>query len=299
MHGDPKDHKGPTVFATHSTHKLLAALSQASLLHIRDGRSPIPHARFNESFMMHASTSPLYPIIVSNDVTAAMMDGPGRPRAHRRVDPGGGGLPPDDGPRAPPVRAEEGLVLQHLERGHGEGPARAARRSAFEDAPPELLATDPDCWVLHPGRQLARVRRPRRRLLHARPDQGVGRHAGRRRQGRPRQAGHPGDARDGLPPPPRRRGREDDRLHDPVPLLDRHHQGQVGHAAQRAARLQARLRPQRAARRGAAAPRRRVIPDTTAGLGLRDLADQMFAQLKDVAADALAGRGVLDAARRR
>ena len=79
MHGDPKDHKGPTIFATHSTHKLLAALSQASFLHIRDGRSPIPHARFNESYMMHASTSPLYPIIVSNDITAAMMDGPGGP----------------------------------------------------------------------------------------------------------------------------------------------------------------------------------------------------------------------------
>src|SRR4029078_2210928 len=77
MHGDPKDHTGPTVFATHSTHKLLAALSQASLLHIRDGRSPIPHARFNESYMMQASTSPLYTIIVSNDITAAMMDGPG------------------------------------------------------------------------------------------------------------------------------------------------------------------------------------------------------------------------------
>src|SRR3954471_20704149 len=77
MHGDPAGHTGPTVFATHSTHKLLAALSQASLLHIRDGRSPIPHARFNESYMMHASTSPLYTIIVSNDVTAAMMDGPG------------------------------------------------------------------------------------------------------------------------------------------------------------------------------------------------------------------------------
>src|SRR6187401_1666085 len=57
MHGDPKDHEGPTIFATHSTHKLLAALSQASLLHIRDGRSPIPHSRFNESYM-HASTSP-------------------------------------------------------------------------------------------------------------------------------------------------------------------------------------------------------------------------------------------------
>src|SRR5262245_34078485 len=79
MHGDPKEHQGPTVFATHSTHKLLAALSQASLLHIRDGRSPIPHARFNESYMLHASTSPFYPIVVSNDITAAMMDGPGGP----------------------------------------------------------------------------------------------------------------------------------------------------------------------------------------------------------------------------
>src|SRR4051812_34935136 len=76
MHGDPKDHSGPTVFATHSTHKLLAALSQASFLHIRDGRNTIPHTRFNEAFMMHSSTSPLYPIIVSNDVAAAMMDGP-------------------------------------------------------------------------------------------------------------------------------------------------------------------------------------------------------------------------------
>ena len=73
MHGDPKDHTGPTVFATHATHKLLAALSQASFLHIRDGRSAIPHSRFNESFMMHASTSPQYPIIVSNDITAAAI----------------------------------------------------------------------------------------------------------------------------------------------------------------------------------------------------------------------------------
>ena len=118
MHGDPKDHKGPTVFATHSTHKLLAALSQASLLHIRDGRSPIPHARFNESFMMHASTSPLYTIIVSNDITAAMMDGPG-----------GVALTNESIEEAVAFRqtmgrvhrefAEEGrMVLQHLERGH-------------------------------------------------------------------------------------------------------------------------------------------------------------------------------------
>ncbi len=79
MHGDPSAHGAdkPTVFATQSTHKLLAALSQASFIHVRDGRRPIPHSIFNETFMMHASTSPLYPIIASNDVSAAMMDGPG------------------------------------------------------------------------------------------------------------------------------------------------------------------------------------------------------------------------------
>jgi len=67
----------PTVFATQSTHKLLAALSQASMIHVRDGRRPIEHVRLNEAFMMHASTSPQYAIIASNDVSAAMMDGAG------------------------------------------------------------------------------------------------------------------------------------------------------------------------------------------------------------------------------
>jgi arginine decarboxylase len=80
MHGDPKARdpkKDMTIFATQSTHKLLAALSQASFIHVRDGKKAISHARFNEAFMMHASTSPNYAIIASNDVTAAMMDGQG------------------------------------------------------------------------------------------------------------------------------------------------------------------------------------------------------------------------------
>lgn len=47
------------------------------MIHVRDGRNPIDHQRFNEAFMMHASTSPFYPIIASNDISAAMMDGPG------------------------------------------------------------------------------------------------------------------------------------------------------------------------------------------------------------------------------
>ena len=75
MRGDPADHEGPTIFATHSTHKLLAALSQASYIHVRDGRGAIDHQRFNQAYMMHTTTSPLYPIVASNDIASAMMDG--------------------------------------------------------------------------------------------------------------------------------------------------------------------------------------------------------------------------------
>ena len=77
MHRGERDPQGPTTFATQSTHKLLAALSQASYIHVRNGRDPIDMPRMNEAFMMHASTSPLYAIIASNDVAAKMMEGQG------------------------------------------------------------------------------------------------------------------------------------------------------------------------------------------------------------------------------
>ncbi|MGP5684280.1 Orn/Lys/Arg decarboxylase N-terminal domain-containing protein [Brachybacterium alimentarium] len=77
MHRSDRSGSAPTVFATQSTHKMLAALSQASYVHIRNGRAPVDHDRFNEAFMMHASTSPLYSIIASDDVSAAMMAGNG------------------------------------------------------------------------------------------------------------------------------------------------------------------------------------------------------------------------------
>ncbi|CNJ22938.1 Biodegradative arginine decarboxylase [Yersinia aldovae ATCC 35236] len=71
MRGNPADHdsRGPTVFATQSTHKLLAALSQASYIPVINGKKPIEHSRFNESYMLQSTTSPLYAII------AAMMEG--------------------------------------------------------------------------------------------------------------------------------------------------------------------------------------------------------------------------------
>ncbi len=69
---DPAD---PTVFATQSTHKVLAAFSQGSMLHVRQGRGAVDHARFNEAFMMLTSTSPQYTIIASLDVATKMMAG--------------------------------------------------------------------------------------------------------------------------------------------------------------------------------------------------------------------------------
>jgi arginine decarboxylase len=67
-----KDH--PPIFCSHSTHKLLTAFSQASMIHIKDGgKVKIEPDEFNESYMMHGSTSPQYSMIASLDVATRMM----------------------------------------------------------------------------------------------------------------------------------------------------------------------------------------------------------------------------------
>ncbi|MCF1708257.1 lysine decarboxylase [Tabrizicola sp. J26] len=64
-------------FATQSTHKLLAAFSQASMIHVQNAETKaLDMTRFNDAFMMHTSTSPQYGIIASLDVAAAMMEQP-------------------------------------------------------------------------------------------------------------------------------------------------------------------------------------------------------------------------------
>jgi arginine decarboxylase len=152
MHGNPSEHPddGPTVFATQSTHKLLAALSQASFIHVRDGRNPIEHGRFNESYVAQGTTSPLYAIIASNDVATGMMDGPG-----------GYALTQEVIDEAVDCRQAFARVYQEFASA-GDwffkpwnadevvDPA-TGRRIPFADAPHELLAGDPNCWVLHPG----------------------------------------------------------------------------------------------------------------------------------------------------
>ena len=70
--------KEAMVYATQSTHKLLAGLSQASQVLVQDSQTvKLDRHLFNEAYLMHTSTSPQYAIIASCDVAAAMMEPPG------------------------------------------------------------------------------------------------------------------------------------------------------------------------------------------------------------------------------
>ncbi len=70
--------KESMVFSTQSTHKLLAGLSQASQILVQDAENnKLDRDVFNESYLMHTSTSPQYSIVASIDVAAAMMEAPG------------------------------------------------------------------------------------------------------------------------------------------------------------------------------------------------------------------------------
>lgn len=60
------------IYETQSTHKLLAAFSQASMIHVK---GDINEETFNEAYMMHTSTSPYYGIVASAEMAAAMMKG--------------------------------------------------------------------------------------------------------------------------------------------------------------------------------------------------------------------------------
>ena len=246
MHESTPRAGDPTVFATQSTHKLLAAFSQASMIHIRSSeRAPVEPSRFNEAYMMHGSTSPFYPMIACLDVATAMMDGPG-------------GLSLVEDAIREAVRFRKRIVtlaLKLAESPDGQAPwffgvwqpeevrdpasdkvlpfARGARRTARERT-----------FVLGTGARpvMARLRRARAGLLHARSGQGHAHDPRRRRGGQSRRDGDPRPGRLQLPRQPSRRGRKDGRLQPARALLHRHDERQVGHAARRPARLQARLR---------------------------------------------------------
>jgi arginine decarboxylase len=149
MRGNPADHTGPTVFATHSSHKLLAALSQASYIHIRDGAGSVDHDRFNQAYMMHATTSPLYAIIASNDIASAMMDGPGGRSLTQEV------IDEAVDFRQTVARMERQLAASgdwFFKPWNADSVTDPADGQVYEfaDAPRELLTKGQDAWIMRP-----------------------------------------------------------------------------------------------------------------------------------------------------
>jgi arginine decarboxylase len=64
------------VYATQSTHKLLGGMTQASQVLVQNSESvTVDRSLFNESFMMHTSTSPQYSLLASCEIAAAIMRG--------------------------------------------------------------------------------------------------------------------------------------------------------------------------------------------------------------------------------
>jgi arginine decarboxylase len=138
------------VFSTHSTHKMLAAFSQASFIHVRDGNGAIDHHRFNQAYQLHTTTSPLYAIVASNDITSAMMDGSG-----------GHSLTQEAIDEAVDFRQVVGRLWRtftdkkdwFFKPWNAETVKNPANGDEipFEDAPAELLCRSQDPWVLRSG----------------------------------------------------------------------------------------------------------------------------------------------------
>ncbi len=141
----------PGIIVTQSTHKQLASFSQASQIHVKDShikgqRRHVGHHRFNEMFLLHASTSPFYPFFASLDVGAQMMKGRS------------GEVLWDDTIR---LGIEVRKKLRAIRREISEKEADPARHWFFdpfvpdqvegtpwEDIPTDRLANDPACWAM-------------------------------------------------------------------------------------------------------------------------------------------------------
>lgn len=147
--GKPED--TPTLFAVHSTHKMLPALSMASMIHVKPGaRAPLSFHDFNDAFMMHGTTSPYYPIIASIDVAVSMMEGAS-----------GESLLQEAIEDAVAFRKAVVILKHKFEQKGGDAgwffdvlqPREVTDPASklsyrFEDAPMSLLSRSPECWRL-------------------------------------------------------------------------------------------------------------------------------------------------------
>lgn len=147
MADDDRNKKHPPIFVSHSTHKLLTALSQASMLHIRNGSDvKIEHDEFNESYMMHGSTSPQYSMIASLDVATKMMDDDGEAMLNDTI------------VEAIHLRKKIIIILKELRAKNKndwffgmwqpEKVVIKGKSKAFEDVPAEDLANNQSVWTM-------------------------------------------------------------------------------------------------------------------------------------------------------
>ncbi len=145
MADDDLHENHPPIFTSHSTHKLLTAFSQASMLHIRNGgtRKIIPD-EFNESYMMHGSTSPQYSMMASLDVATKMMQDNGEVILNDTI------------VEAIQLRKKMVLIKKELEE-NGDWffgmwqPHKViieGKKMNFEDVDDEVLAETQSVWVM-------------------------------------------------------------------------------------------------------------------------------------------------------
>ena len=131
----------PGIFVTQSVHKQLAGFSQTSQIHkkdnhIRGQKRFCPHKRLNNAFMLHASTSPFYPLFAALDVNAKMHQGAaGRRLWHECVTLG------IDARKAILARCE--MIKPFL-------PETVAGK-AWQNAPTEAIAADMRYFSFEPG----------------------------------------------------------------------------------------------------------------------------------------------------
>jgi len=138
--------KDPGIIATQSTHKQLAGFSQASQIHVRDAHirgKPfrVNHKRFNEMFMLQASTSPFYPLFSSLDVNAQMhADKAGRVLWDDMVKLGIEGR-----------KAVRKRLAGFIDPFVPDAVEYAGKQVPWEDVPTDVLAREQAYWQLAPG----------------------------------------------------------------------------------------------------------------------------------------------------
>lgn len=131
----------PGILVTQSVHKQQAGFSQTSQIHkkdshIADQERYVNHKRFNNAYMLMASTSPFYPLFASLDVNARMVEGAAGPRLWTD---------------ALKIAIEARKMI--LKRCHMIRPfvPPKVHGTPWEDGATEVMAQDLSYWKLEPG----------------------------------------------------------------------------------------------------------------------------------------------------